>query len=198
MLERANHCLICRAPAGDDHHEECPTRAMGDEIVAGAVFDIEHPFLREKVSLPPDDPEATGMDEVMSWVPGVRYEFGDNAHGDDPDTVEEFDGKGAQILTVVAVFKPGRFPTRVFYTRKWRDPDGKVFGKGGLRIKIMPAFKRVIAGYRYQHPTRLRTSAEVVCGGTRKGGSRQLIPASAPNHPASASEPPPPKESQSQ
>lgn len=131
-----------------------------DIIEAGVVFSVAHPFCREKVSLPGDDPEGPYSVETMSWRPGIRYEYGDNAYGDDPDTVKEYDGMGAQILTVVAVFKPGRFPTRVFYTRKWRTPDGKEFGKGGLRIKITSAFKRLIAGYRFQSPPRLKVSAE--------------------------------------
>lgn len=130
------------------------------EIVAGAVFTVPHPFCRQLVSLPGDDPEGPPSVERMSWVPGVRFEYGDSAYGDDPDTVEEYDGIGVQILTVVAVFKPGRFPTRVFYTRKWRVPEGREFGKGGLRIKVMSAFKRLISGYQYQNPARLKTSAE--------------------------------------
>ncbi|WP_296341520.1 hypothetical protein [Reyranella sp.] len=116
-------------------------------VVAGAVFVVPHPFCWEMASKPGDDPEGPYSIEIMSWRPGVRPEL--RGHGEYHYTVEEYEGMGSQILTVVGVFRPGKYPTRVFYTRRWRDPDGKEFGKGGLRIKVMSAFKRIIGGYRH-------------------------------------------------
>ena len=54
---------------------------------------------------------------------------------------------GSMVLTVVDVFKPGRYPARVFYTRQWIDPDGKVFGKSALRMTTVSAFLRRTRGY---------------------------------------------------
>jgi hypothetical protein len=50
---------------------------------------------------------------------------------------------GRQILTVVDIYKPGRFPTRVFYTMKWVTPDGK----GGLKMTTVDAFRRRALGF---------------------------------------------------
>jgi hypothetical protein len=111
------------------------------KIEAGAVFTVPYPYSREEVELPPDDPEATCLVTVNSWRPGVRWvQVYD-------DSEAEAEGIGAMLLTVIDVHKPGRFPARVFFTRQWRDPDGKVFGKGGLRITTVPAFLRRTKGY---------------------------------------------------
>lgn len=111
-------------------------------LKAGDVFDVPYPFFREEVELLPDDPEATCMAKVKSWRPGCQTEQ------DGPDDVASVaDSMGAMLLTVIDVHKPGRFPARVFFTRQWRDPDGKVFGKGGLRITTVPAFVRRTKGY---------------------------------------------------
>lgn len=117
----------------------------GEAIQSGQVFTVTHPFIREEVSLPPADPEATGLNLVMSWRPGIRDELIDQWGSSDKFA----DGVGAQILTVVSVHKPGRYPRRVFYTRQWRSPDGKVFGKPNLRIKAINAFKTLVKGYRH-------------------------------------------------
>lgn len=112
-------------------------------LKAGDLFEVPYPFFRETVELPPDDPEATEMAKVRSWRPGVEH------HQTQPygDTEAAADALGAMLLTVVDVHKPGRFPARVFFTRQWRDPDGKVFGKAGLRITTVPAFLRRTKGY---------------------------------------------------
>lgn len=115
------------------------------DLTAGLVFTVPHPFVREEVSLPPDDPQATGLNIVMSWRPGVRFEL--TGPWGDSETLA--DGMGSQILTVVSEHKPGRFPTRVFYTRQWRSPSGKLFGKPALRIKTKDAFLRLVKGYRH-------------------------------------------------
>lgn len=84
------------------------------------------------------------MMTVQSWRPGVRWvQVYD-------DSEAEAEGIGAMLLTVIDVHKPGRFPARVFFTRQWRDPDGKVFGKGGLRITTVPAFLRRTKGYMHE------------------------------------------------
>lgn len=112
------------------------------ELKAGDLFEAPYPYFRQMVTLPPDDPEGTSMVEVQSWCPGTQavHEY--------PDDVSSVaDALGAMLLTVIDVHKPGRFPARVFFTRQWRDPDGKVFGKAGLRITTVPAFLRRTKGY---------------------------------------------------
>jgi hypothetical protein len=77
-----------------------------------------------------------------------------------PDDFEAVaDAMGVMLITVVASYKPGRYPTRVFYTRQWCGPDGVVYGKNGLRMTTATAFARLVAGYRY--PFKLPDGAEV-------------------------------------
>lgn len=118
---------------------------MKQEIEIGKTYSVSYPFFTEEVELPPDDPEATQMQMVKSWRPGVEWEQDDEyaAHG-----VAE--ALGEMLLTVVDIHKPGRFPTRVFYTRQWKDPNGKVFGKAGLRITTLDAFRRRLRGYMHE------------------------------------------------
>ena len=115
-------------------------------VIAGQSFEVPYPFVRVTVELPPDDPEANQMATVESWRPGVEWSQ------DSPYCEAEAaaDGIGAMLLTVIDVHKPGRFPARVFFTRQWRDPDGKVFGKSGLRITTVPAFLRRTKGYMHE------------------------------------------------
>ena len=122
------------------------TFAEGDEIV------VRYPFLWEAATeMGPD-----GVCEIMSWRPGVRFELLP-PYGDDSEAIA--DGEGRQILTVVSVYKPGRFPARVFYTRRWRDPNGKEFGKGALRIKTLDAFRRITSGYQHEYRINKREEA---------------------------------------
>lgn len=114
---------------------------MRDEILPGAEIEVGHPFVRDKF-----DGYHVGIDgEIDCWKPGHRNE---NVYPD--DCIAVYDGMGTQILTVVSLHKPGKYPTRVFYTRKWRDPDGATFGKGALRMTTLPAFRKIIAGYRVE------------------------------------------------
>ena len=118
---------------------------MKQEIEIGKTYSVSYPFFTEEVELPPDDPEATQMQMVKSWRPGVEWEQDDEyaAH-------RVAEALGEMLLTVVDIHKPGRFPTRVFYTRQWKDPNGKVFGKAGLRITTLDAFRRRLRGYMHE------------------------------------------------
>ncbi len=117
-----------------------PLPAVGD------VIDIPYPFVRETVSLPSDDSEGPISYEAETWRPGTR-----------PGAHEMCaDGMGKQLLWVISVHKPGTFPTRVFYTRQWRDPDGRQFGKGGLRVLSIGAFRALCRGFR--HPFGIATT----------------------------------------
>lgn len=109
---------------------------------AGEVHCIPYPFVRDTYS--GFDGEE-GYANIPTWKPGIRNEW---ISPEDTGTVA--DALGKAIFTVEAVFKPGRFPTRVFFTRQFINPDGKQFGKGKLHIATLEKFRRLTRGY--QHP----------------------------------------------
>jgi hypothetical protein len=119
---------------------------MSAPCKAGDVFRVKYPFILERVSLFSQDEEGCGSYETDSWRPGISS---DVDHGGNPSYA--VDGFGEMVLTVVDVFRPGKFPTRVFYTRSWVDPNGRTFGKSGLRITSIGNFGRLCAGYRYPY-----------------------------------------------
>lgn len=104
----------------------------------GKTYEREWPFLREKVELVYWD-IVDPSEDYETWKPGFEMEqqapYGDSwpvAHG-----------MGAELFTVVSTHKPGpKYPTRVFYIRQWRDPDGKVFGQRSLRQCVAWAFRK--------------------------------------------------------
>lgn len=116
---------------------------MTEGFEPGAVIEVAHPFVRE---------EYRGFDEDgpfkrMSWRPGTRIE---PIYPDDAEEVA--DAMGVQIITVISVHKPGRFPTRVFFTRSWRDPDGREFGKTKCHIKTAGSLRRrCYGGFGYKY-----------------------------------------------
>jgi hypothetical protein len=114
------------------------------------VFEVVYPFVRDTFTTHEADSEGAFGAEIPTWKPGTRNEM---VYPDDCESVA--DALGAQILTVVSRHKPGRFPARVFYTRQWRDPDGRVFGKGGCRVATAEKFKRLST--RYGHPFKLKS-----------------------------------------
>lgn len=116
------------------------------EIIPGSFIEVCYPFVLEEVELPPDDPEATGPNKVMSWRPGIR---GVLVPPDESEFVA--DAEGTMILTVVSTHKPGRFPERVFFTRKWRCPKGREFGKPKLHIVTAEKFRRLARGYQHEY-----------------------------------------------
>lgn len=118
-------------------------------IKAGDVFRVKYPFVLERVSLPAYDEEGRGSYEADSWRPGISTDVDD---GGNPSYA--LDGHGEMVLTVVDVFRPGKFPTRVFYTRSWIDPKGHAFGKGALRITTAANFTKLRRGYRYPYAMR--------------------------------------------
>lgn len=116
------------------------------EVVAGMVFRAPYPFIREMISSQDED----GYSERLSWRPGIRQEYvGSYSPESEPDTEAQAEGTGEILLTIVSIHKPGRFPTRVFYTRKWKDPDGREWGKGACRCATSEKFMRLARGYRF-------------------------------------------------
>lgn len=115
------------------------------DFIAGQIVVVPHPFVRDTFTVHESDGDGWSSYEKPTWKPGTR---GEMVPPDDSEMVA--DGMGSQILTIVSIHKPGRFPERIFYTRRWRDPDGKEFGKGALRIKTAQAFARMARGYRHE------------------------------------------------
>lgn len=101
---------------------------------------VEYPFSRDQY----DEYDGEEVVTAPTWRPGVMFDT------DNYGNTETFaDALGAMVLRVVDVFKPGHYPERVFYTRQWRDPDGKLFGKPKLRITTAQNFKVLLRGYRH-------------------------------------------------
>lgn len=121
------------------------------EPAIGEVFRVPYPFVRGTFTDYTIDEDGVGAQELPTWSPGVRVENWHSPTGEDvPVHTAVADAMGAQTLTVVGVYRPGRFPTRVFYERQWVDPDGKVFGKRNCRVTTVPAFRRLAAGFRVE------------------------------------------------
>ena len=120
---------------------------MTIRIEAGQTHTVDnYPFVRYVASLIGDD----GYYQTEGWRPGCIIEEDENAGSYFPETHYIADGVGSMVLDVVATFKPGRFPERVFYTRRWVDPDGREFGQTGkLRIATTGQFRRLLKGYRH-------------------------------------------------
>jgi hypothetical protein len=125
-------------------------------LETGTEFKVQYPFVLTT---------ACGIDEegptcFPSWKPGVERV---PVYPDSDEAV--FHGEGFMVLTVVDTFKPGKYPTRVFYTRSWIDPQGRTFGKTKLRMTTVGHFKTLASGYRHRD--------------TRKGGVREAAEALA-------------------
>lgn len=111
----------------------------------GDVFVIDYPFVRATFQ----DFTEDGPCETPTWNPGVRRE------NVGPEGCGAFaDGVGQSRFEVVGVFKPGRFPTRVFFTRTFISPTGGEFGRNKLRICTLEKFRRLIKGYQYHYERR--------------------------------------------
>lgn len=112
------------------------------EIKVGAMIEVAHPFVRSTYT----DFDGERPYERATWRPGTR---GENVGPEEVDMVA--DGIGTQIVTVVSVHRPGTFPPRVFFTRRWRDPDGREFGKNKCHVKSQQGFRSIIAGFRHEY-----------------------------------------------
>ncbi len=118
------------------------------DIAEGMVFRVRYPFTLEDYK----GFDADGPYTSKTWQPGVRMEW---CCPDDTEAVA--DAEGEMILTVVSIHKPGRFPTRVFFTRRWRDPKGREFGKPACRSVILSKFRRLTRGFQHEFIVRPKT-----------------------------------------
>ena len=121
---------------------------MSIKIEAGQTHTVAgYPFVRYVANLADD--EGCGY-QTEGWRPGCTLETDENAGGYFPENHYVANGVGSMVLDVVATFKPGRFPERVFYTRCWIDPDGREFGKPSkLRVTTAAHFRSLLKGYRH-------------------------------------------------
>lgn len=104
------------------------------------IHEATYPFIRDRFTMSAE-PEDT-------WMPGVRYKVDICPHTGLEHETRLADGIGSVILEEVARCPlPGRYDERVFYRRRWRDPDGKEFGKRELRVATARSFGRMCGGY---------------------------------------------------
>lgn len=115
------------------------------DLNPGKVFEITYPFTLDAANLMEHD----GLGYVESWCPGTRQVTA-GPYGESTENWAE--GEGQMILTVVSTHHPGApYRERVFYTRQWRDPDGRIFGDKSLRNKGKSAFMAMTKGFRYHY-----------------------------------------------
>jgi hypothetical protein len=112
--------------------------AKEEQMQPGKVFHIPYPFIRTSRTVIEED----GACEVPCWRPGVFRPPHDEAFAH---------GMGTQVLTVVGIYKPGGYQTRVFYIQQWIPPSGPAFGKGALRVCLARSFAEKTRGYRYDY-----------------------------------------------
>lgn len=115
-------------------------------IEPGQTIEVpNYPFVRTKwESFDVDGPYVN-----EGWRPGC------DKHEDRDGYFPVYDytanATGSMLLTVISTHKPGpKHQERVFYIRKWRDPDGNVFGRNRLRVTTKQAFGKLVKGYRHQ------------------------------------------------
>lgn len=119
-----------------------------EPLEIGKTYRVVYPFVRDMVEMPEFDGEKSCCVEVHGWRPGCEKDRGEDFYGY-ADLAA--DAHGEMLLTVISLHKPGKYPERVFFTRSWRDPDGKEFGKDKLRITATSAFRRLLKGYRHDY-----------------------------------------------
>lgn len=113
----------------------------GKVFAAGDMFTVAYPFSRVVFDDMTADVSGVGYTRSVTWKPGADGGYSYNPHSSNDYLLA--DGEGAMILTVVSVHQPGRYPTRVFFTRQWRDPDGRTFGKNKLHVVTAEKFRRI-------------------------------------------------------
>lgn len=116
------------------------------KIEKGQLHRVKFPFVRDEYDKPDGDGENFAIVTLKTWKPGVRFE---PVYPD--DTREVADAEGEMLLEVIDVHKPGKYPERVFYLRRWKDPDGKEFGKGALRMTTTTRFKSLASSYKHEY-----------------------------------------------
>jgi len=109
------------------------------DILAGQSFSVPCPFVRDVFS----EWDEGGESRSLTWKPGIVWE------PCGPEDVEPIaHGIGAVIYNVIDVHVlPKPYPTRVFFVRQWKRPDGKIFGRKNLHIMTLGTFRSRLRGY---------------------------------------------------
>ncbi|WP_417070757.1 hypothetical protein [Niveibacterium terrae] len=118
---------------------------MSTKFQPGDKFEVRYPFVQDRFISGFDEHGMPESDE--GWRPGCSREEIEDGFGYDYAA----DAHGQMLLEVISTHKPGKFIDRVFFIRRWRDPDGKVFGKTNLRVTTAAAFGRLLKGYRHEY-----------------------------------------------
>lgn len=119
--------------------------------LAGPIL-APYPFVRDEHCVEGVDHDGLPLCiQFGNWRPGTRMESrGLRAPYYEEEIIDCLaDGMGQIELTAISIHRPGKFPTRVFFTRHWIDPDGKRFGKNKLRMTTVNAFAALTTGYRH-------------------------------------------------
>ena len=103
------------------------------------IYRVEYPFLLSD--------KDTVSNWGTKWTPGSRQNFNEY----DEDLINDADANGYVLYEIKGIYKPFEYPERTFYTRKYQDPDGNIFGKNNLRIISSSHFKTMLKGYRYKY-----------------------------------------------
>lgn len=115
---------------------------MSTKFHVGQEIKADYPFVRSTY----EDCSDGELVELKTWKPGINWES-DGFDGFDACA----DANGKVVYNIVAIFKPGKFPERVFFVRNWIDPEGKRFGRNNLRITSVQNFRRLTLGYRHSY-----------------------------------------------
>ena len=118
---------------------------MSDEIT------VVYPFIKAPVTLMDDEGQFT----MLSWRPGTlepkKREYLE--HSDDYYRIAHSEGH-MLVRYILSVQMPKPYVNRVFYVRRWRDPDGKEFGKRDLRVCTVRRYDDMVRGYRFPYHVR--------------------------------------------
>lgn len=116
-------------------------------------YKFEYPFVRDiYLGGEVDESYNYTSSEELSWKPSTYQKMRtDSGFSDEPEYLNYADGLGYCVFDVVSIHRPFPFQTRVFYTRKFINPDGVEFGKNKLHNTTLGWFKRRISGYRYPY-----------------------------------------------
>lgn len=145
MRDKEFHALAHTLRSGSDRiSASTPEKAPG--LQAGDRFEVPYPFSRDTYE-DTDYSDEAGVTSSMvpTWKVGPTY----IQTPPEGDTLSVADALGISVLTVVSVHKPGKYPTRVFFTRTWVSPEGKAFGKTKCRITTVPTFRTLTQGFRH-------------------------------------------------
>ena len=99
---------------------------MTAHIEPGATFIRPHPFTKCA------PPRGHGDKPPLRWRPGAWNHEGEwpSAHA-----------MGSVTFHVVSLHSPPRYPRRVFFTRRFTDPDGALLKQSGLLCKTLNTFE---------------------------------------------------------